>query len=261
MLVAHRGGSKLAPENTIAAFQRAIDWWAADMLELDVRLTKDGQVVVIHDADVARTTDGQGLVSDFTLDQLQALDAGFHFRSPDGDRSFAGTGVVVPTLGEVLAAFPATRINVEAKEPQVARPMVDVIREHDAESRTLLAAEFERSRAGVRDYAGPWGASRHHILSFWISHRLPGGGPYTPSADILQVPEAWQGLRIVSPRFIRAAQARNIPVHVWTVDDPDDMKRLVEWGVDGIQSDRPDLLAKVLTETVGRTAAPGSVPA
>jgi len=98
-------------------------------------------------------------------------------------------------------------------------------------------------------------------LSFWISHRLPGGGPYTPSADILQVPEAWQGLRIVSPRFIRAAQARNIPVHVWTVDDPDDMKRLVEWGVDGIQSDRPDLLAKVLTETVGRTAAPGSVPA
>ena len=260
MLVAHRGGSRLAPENTMAAFVRAVDWWGADMLELDVRLTRDGHVVVIHDGTVDRTTDGSGPVSALTLDELQSLDAGHHFVSPSGEKSFRATGVRVPTFAEVMGAFPGVRINVEAKEPQVARPLVDLIEDRGAQARTLVAAEFERSRVDVCGYRGPWGTSRHHILGFSLTHRLPRGGPYTPGADILQVPEKWKGFRIVSPRFIREAQARNLPVHVWTIDDPADMRRLIEWGVDGIQSDRPDLLAQVLTEMVGRPPAQGPGP-
>ncbi len=257
MLVAHRGGAKLAPENTMEAFRRAVDWWGADMLELDVRLTRDGHVVVIHDETVDRTTDGTGEVGSLTLDELRGLDAGYRFVSPEGETSFRGRGVRVPLLSEVLEAFPGMRINAEAKEPQVAAPLAEVIRSHEAEYRTLFAAEFERYRAAVDRYPGPWGASRHHVFWFWLGHRLPGGGLYTPGADILQVPEVWNGLRIVTPRFIREAHDRNLPVHVWTVDDPDDMRRLLGWGVDGIQSDRPDLLAAVLTEECGRDPAPG----
>jgi len=259
MLVAHRGGSKIAPENTMVAFHRAVEWWGADMLELDVRLTRDGHVVVIHDETLDRTTDGEGPVAARTLDEIRALDAGCRFEGPDGGLSFRGTGVVVPTFGEVLAAFPDTRINVETKESRVAAPLVEVIRRHRAEHRVLVAAEVEASRQGARGYTGPWGASRHQVLWFWAFHRLPGGGPYLPPADVLQVPELWKGMRIVSQAFVRAAHRRNIPVQVWTVDDAESMKRLLAWGVDGIQSDRPDILAQVLTEVAGRPPPPGPV--
>lgn len=257
LLVAHRGGSRLAPENTMEAFRDAVVRWEADMLEMDVRLTRDGEVVVIHDAAVDRTTDGTGPVSSFTLEEIQALDAGYRFVDPEGKPSFRGQGVVIPRFEDVLEAFPHMRLNVEAKEPQVAGPLVELIHRHGARDRVLVAAEHERCRDGVRDYAGPWGASRGHVFWFWVLHRLPGGGPYTPPVDILQVPEVWKGLRIVSPAFIRAAHRRNLPVQVWTVDDPDDMRRLLRWGVDGVQTDRPDLLARVMVDELGRPAPPG----
>lgn len=258
MLVAHRGGSLLAPENTMAAFRMATDVWWADMLELDVRLTKDGEVVVIHDATVDRTTDGSGRVGDFTLAQIQALDAGYHFLDRAGAHSFRGRGVAVPTLDEVLDAFPGMRLNVEAKEPSVAGPLVSVITRHGAEHRVLVAAEFESSRRDARGYRGPWGASYHQILLFWLLHWLPGGSPYTPAADIFQVPEHKGRLRVVTRRFIRQAQRVAIPVQIWTVNGEDDMRRLLDWGVDGIQTDRPDLLAAVLTEHTGRPVPPGA---
>ncbi|MCG6957288.1 MAG: glycerophosphodiester phosphodiesterase [Gemmatimonadetes bacterium] len=257
LLVAHRGGSRIAPENTMAAFGMALETWGADMLEMDVRLTRDGEVVVIHDASVDRTTDGSGPVSDLTLAELQALDAGFRFVDPNGVASFRGKGVVIPRFEDVLTAYPDTRMNVEAKEPGVAEALVDIILRHDAQERVLVAAEYERSRRSVRHYPGPWGASRHHVLLFWLLYRLPRGGGYTPGADILQVPERHNGLRIVSPRLVRAAHQRNLPVQVWTVDDPEDMRRLLSWGVDGIQSDRPDLLARVMVDELGRPRPPG----
>jgi glycerophosphoryl diester phosphodiesterase len=257
LLVAHRGGARLAPENTLEAFRRAAEWWRADMLEMDVRATRDGEVVVIHDATVDRTTDGTGPVAAFTYDQLARLDAGYQYRDSAGRPSFRGTGVRIPRFEDVLEAFPGARLNVELKEPEAARGLVETVRRHGAEHRVLIAAEFERSRRSVRGYPGPWGASRHHVLGFVVLHRLPQGGPYTPAADVLQVPELWKGVRIVTPRFVEEAHRRNLPVQVWTVDDPDDMRRLLSWGVDGIQTDRPDLLAEVLEHAVGRPRAPG----
>jgi len=257
LLVAHRGGSGLAPENTLEAFRDATDRWHADMLEMDVRLTRDGEVVVIHDETVDRTTDGSGPVGGFTYAELARLDAGHRFVDPDGHPTFRGQGVIVPRFEDVLLACPDMRLNVETKEAQVAGPLVELIRRHRAEDRVLVAAEYERSRYAARGYPGPWGASRHHIFLFWLLHRLPGGGPYLPDADILQVPEAWLGLPVVTPRFIREAHRRNLPVQVWTVDDPGAMRRLLEWGVDGIQTDRPDLLAAVLCDVAGRPRPPG----
>jgi len=258
LLVAHRGGSRLAPENTLAAFRAALARWEADMLEMDVRLTADGEVVVIHDATVDRTTDGSGPVSSLSVRELQELDAGHRFLDPEGTPSYRGRGVTVPRFEDVLTALPEARLNVEAKEPGVAGPLVEIIRRHHAEERVLVAAEFERSRRDARGYRGPWGASRHHILLFWLLHGLPAvGALYTPRADVLQVPETWKGRRIVTPGFVREAHRRNLPVQVWTVDDPEDMRRLLSWGVDGIQTDRPDLLARVLVETTRRPPPPG----
>ncbi|MDH3225431.1 MAG: glycerophosphodiester phosphodiesterase [Gemmatimonadota bacterium] len=257
MLVAHRGGAGLAPENTLDAFGPAVLQWGADMLEMDVRLSKDGHVVVIHDETVDRTTEGSGRVADLTLADLGSLDAGYRFEDRPGRFPFRGQGVRIPTLEEVLLAFPNMRMNVEAKESRVAGPLVEVVRKHRAQARVLVAAEFERSRREVRGYEGPWGASRHHIFWTWALHRLPRGGFYTPGADILQVPEVWKGLRIVTPRLIEQAHLRNLPVQVWTVDDAQDMRRLLDWGVDGIQSDRPDLLASVLCDRGLRPPPPG----
>ncbi len=256
LLVAHRGGSRIAPENTMPAFRAAVDQWGADMLELDVRLSRDGVVVIIHDETVDRTSDGTGAVGSFSFRELQELDAGYRFVDPHGVPSYRGKGVRFPRVEELLEAFPRMRLNIETKEPDVARPLVEAIRRHGAEDRVLVAAEFERCRRSVRAYPGPWGASRHQLFVFWLLHRLPGGSPYTPPADIIQVPEVWKGLRVVSPGFVKAAHARNLPVQVWTVDDPDDMRRLLAMGVDGIQSDRPDLLAEVLTDETGRPPAP-----
>lgn len=256
MLVAHRGGSKLAPENTLPAFVAAVDDWGADMLELDVRLTSDGVVVVIHDETVDRTTDGTGPVSSMSLSELQALDAGYRFTDPDGKHSFRGRGVYVPTLEEVLDACPGVRVNAEAKDAVVAEPMVELVRRRGDEHRVLVAAELEQHRRSVRGYAGPWGASRRDCLLFWLTHRIPGGGFFTPGVDIFQVPEFWKGRRVLTRRIIDVAHRHNIPVHVWTVDDPEDMRRLLSWGVDGIQSDRPDLLSEVLVAEAGRPLPP-----
>jgi glycerophosphoryl diester phosphodiesterase len=258
MLVAHRGGAKLAPENTLPAFRSAVEEWGADMLEMDVRLTRDGRVVVIHDDTVDRTTDGTGLVSDLTLAEVRELDAGYHFVDLDGRPKFRGRGVRVPTFGEVVDACPSVWLNVEVKEAAVAGPLVEEIRKHRQEHRVLVAAEHERNRQDALGYEGPWGASRRDSALFWLLHRVPGGRAYTPRVDVFQLPEKWKGLRIVTSRFVREAHRRNIPVHVWTVDDPDDMRRLLSLGVDAILSDRPDLLSDVLVGLSGRPLPPRS---
>jgi glycerophosphoryl diester phosphodiesterase len=234
----------------------AVDVWDADMLEMDVRATADGRVVVIHDPTVDRTCDGSGSVHSLPWEAIAQMDAGYHFRDLQGEASYRGEKVRIPLFEEVLQAFPEIRLNVEAKERRVAPAMVELIRRHGAVDRVLVAAEHERARRDVRDYGGPWGASRWQVTHFWVGCRSPLGWPYTPHADVLQVPETQGRLRVVDERFIREAHRRNLPVHVWVVDDPDDMNRLLHMGVDGIQTDRPDVLARVLC-AAGRPPPPG----
>ncbi len=257
LLIAHRGGAALAPENTMAAFDLAVNGWDADILEMDVRLTADGRLAVIHDETVDRTTGGTGPIRGMTWPQARELDAGYRFRNTGGQHACRGTGVRIPLFEEVLASFPDTRIIVEPKAAEAAGPLVAAIRAHNAENRVLIGAEHETTRAGARGYSGPWGASRRHATWFWSLHRLRLAGRwYVPPVDGFQLPETSGRIRVVTPSFIRAAHAANIPVHIWTVDDPADMRRLMGWGADGIMTDRPDLLAEVLTEVAGRPPAP-----
>lgn len=249
LLIAHRGGAKLAPENTMVAFRQAVGQWDADMLEMDVRLTADGRLVVIHDETVDRTTDGKGPIRGMTWDEARSLDAAYRFRDLNGEHSLRGRGVRLPLFSEVLEEFPHMRIIVEPKAAEAAAPLVRDIRAAEAEHRVLVGTEFEKTRVGARGYMGPWGASRRQARCFWILHHFGlAGRCYTPAADGFQLPE-WSGrFHAVTPRLIRAAHAANMPVHVWTVDDPRDMRRLLEWGADGIMTDRPDVLAGVLEE-------------
>jgi glycerophosphoryl diester phosphodiesterase len=263
LLMAHRGGSALAPENTLAAMERALRWWRADVLEIDVRPTADGECVVVHDATLDRTTDARGPVAAHPLAELARMDAGHRF-TPDGGVTFPfrGTGVGIPTLGELLAAFPDARVNVEIKDGRAQAAVLRAVTEHRAEHRVLIAAGDTRNRSLFRAYPGPTSAGSRELYAFHALHLLGAARIHRPRVDAFQVPERISGgRRVVDPRWIREAHAHGVAVHVWTVDDRADMERLLGWGVDGIITDRPDRLAALLHERSGRPAAPGPPPA
>jgi glycerophosphoryl diester phosphodiesterase len=257
LLIAHRGGSGLAPENTLLAFRRALDWWRADVLELDVQPSRDGEAVVIHDPTLDRTTDGSGPVSEHSLAEIQQLDAGYRF-TPDGGSTypFRGQGVGVPKLAEVLAAFPDTRVNIEIKDGRAQEAVWEAIRETDALDRVLIAAGSNRNRARLKDYPVPVSAGKEDLQPFIAQLRL-GIILYMPPVDAFQIPDYWDGKQVLTPELVQAARQRNVPVHVWTVDEVEAMKRYLDWGVDGIVTDRPDRLASLLHERTGRPLPPG----
>jgi glycerophosphoryl diester phosphodiesterase len=258
LLIAHRGGAGLAPENTLAAFEDAAAIWCCDMIELDVRASHDGHCVVIHDATVDRTTDGAGAVSEKTLVELQALDAGYRF-SPDNGAThpFRGRGVRIPTIDEVLGSLPTMRFTVEVKTGAAQAGLFAAIRRHDARDRVIIAGMHDCDRDMFSGYRGAVSASTEELKRFYVRYRAGVGRWLPPRADVVQVPEEWGGRRIVTKRLVRALGARGIPVHVWTVNDVTAMHRLLDAGVEGIVTDRPDALGALLHERVGRPLAPG----
>jgi glycerophosphoryl diester phosphodiesterase len=250
-LVAHRGGSALAPENTFPAFDRAAAL-GADALEIDVRLTRDGAVVVFHDESTERLTGEPGTVEERTLAQVVALDAARTF-SPDGGRSFPlrGAGVRVPTFAAALARHPRLRFNVDAKteDPALAEALVREVRAAGAIERVCLGSFFdaqaERLGAllpGACRYL-PQGAATCHVMS---AKSGAAGAGCPPGYDLADLPHRMSGMTIVDARVVSYFHAHGIPVHVWTVDDEAEMRSLLALGVDGIVTDRPDVLAQVL---------------
>jgi glycerophosphoryl diester phosphodiesterase len=249
--VAHRGASTLAPENTIEAFRLAVEAGAGG-LELDVHMTRDGHIVVIHDATVDRTTNGSGAVSEMTLTELRRFDAGHTF-SPDGGstRPYRGRGVRVPTLGEFLEEFPGVAVNLEIKAgtPGIEETVLGILRDANALGRALVVstphAIVKRFRKISSGHIST-GASRWEIGVFYILSRLRLERLVRPAYDALQVPLLHRGILVVTPRFIRAAQARGVRVDVWTINQAEEMRRLLDLGVDVIMTDRPGMLAEVL---------------
>lgn len=257
-LVAHRGGGGLKPENTLVAFLDADSVWNADMIELDVRATADGHCVVLHDPDVDRTTNGTGPVAGMTLAEVQSLDAGYHF-TPDQGRTYPmrGQGVRVPTIDEVFAALPNMPLTIELKTAAAQLPLFKAVAEYHATERVIAAGERNAYRTLFHTYRGPISASLEQSGPFYLMHRIGLSGMAPVRFDVVQMPEVYRGKRLLSPRLIRDLHARGIPVQIWTVNEVADMHRLLDWGVDGIISDFPDRLARVLHERVGRPLPPG----
>jgi glycerophosphoryl diester phosphodiesterase len=248
---AHRGASARAPENTLEAFRLGVEAGAGG-LELDVHMTRDGEMVVIHDATVDRTTDGSGVVAGMTLDELRGLDAGYRF-SPDGGRThpYRGRGLRIPTLAEVYEEFPVASVNIDIKEPQPGAEgaVLRVIRNAGAEERSLVVSDDHAVVRRFRRVSGghiSTGASRPEIATFYISSRLRLERLVHPDYEALQVPVDHRGITLVTPRFVRAAHSRGVRVDVWTINDPGEMRRLLDLGVDVIMTDRPETLAGVL---------------
>lgn len=253
---AHRGASARAPENTLEAFRLAVEA-AASGLELDVHLTRDGEVVVIHDPTVDRTTDGSGAVAGMTLDEVRRLDTGYSF-SPDGGQTFPyrGRGVRIPTLAEVYEEFPDTCVNADIKEaqPGAEEAVLSVIQDAAAEGRTLVASTDHAVLRRFRKVSGgliSTGASRREIAAFYASSRLHLEALVSPAYEALQVPVEHRGIKLVTPRFVRAAHSRGVRVDVWTINDAAEMRRLLDLGVDVIMTDYPEVLESLLRERRG----------
>ncbi len=248
---AHRGASASAPENTLEAFRTAVEAGAGG-LELDVHMTLDNEVVVVHDATVERTTEGYGAVAEMRLDELRTLDAGYRF-SPDGGRThpYRGQGVRIPTLAEVYERFPAARVNVDIKVPRpgVEEAVGRVIRDARAEGRSLVVSSdhgvVRRFREVSRGRIST-GASRLEIGAFYVLGRLRLERLLRPPYAALQVPVEHEGIVLATPRFLEAAHSRGARVDVWTINEPGEMRRLLDLGVDVIMTDRPQTLASVL---------------
>jgi glycerophosphoryl diester phosphodiesterase len=243
VVIAHRGASAEAPENTLPAFEAAVRH-GADSIELDVRLTADGAPVVIHDDILDRTTDRTGPVAALTLAELRAVDAGWGFTS-DGGRThpFRGMEVRIPTLGEVLWAFPKLTVLVEIKEPAAQEAVRRVLLQEDAAERCVVASEYREALLAFDQPPFVRGASGPEISALYWAAMLRRGRP-AAGYRLLSVPLRHRGVPVPTRGFIAAARASGCAVHVWTVDSPDTARRLWRRGVSGIVTNVPGTMVQ-----------------
>jgi glycerophosphoryl diester phosphodiesterase len=259
LVFAHRGGRALGPENTLVALD--IGFAAgADGAEFDVQLSADGQVVVMHDTTLDRTTNATGPVAGRTITELAAIDATLRY-GIDLEHDWAGQRGAVPTLDEVLTRYPGRPLIIEMKgeDPALGSAVVECVRRADAGGRVCLGSFSARVLAAAR-HAGPevpTSASRDESLRAlqrsWL-YLSPGRVPYRA----LQVPEYAGRIRVASPRFVRAVHRSGCALQVWTVNEVVDMRRLLAYGVDGLISDRPDLAVRVRDAWVAERDKPQS---
>lgn len=231
-VIAHRGASAEFPENTMRAFREGLAA-GADGLELDVRLAADGVPVVVHDATVDRTTNGHGPVSGYSASALAELDA--------------GGGEPVPTLAEVLEAFPTTPLIIELKEVAVAAPVLALLRERHAAERVLLGSFLHDALRTVPSPPFHRSASRRETGALWTASRV--WTPWWPGRyQALTVPETHRSLTVVDRRLVGLSRRQGNPVHVWTVDAPERAAALWAIGVSGIITNRPRAILAVRSE-------------
>lgn len=274
--MAHRGDSSKIPENTIQAFQEAYNL-RVDCLETDIHMTVDNEFVLFHDNTVDRTTNGTGKVADFTLTELKELDAGYRFEGIEsGIFPYRGKGLQIHSIEEIIPRFPNVRFNldIKSKRPEAPKILDEKLREMKVEKRVMVGSfhqkqvyrfreisEISTSAGAIETLKFKWKFRKwKRLLKRGLSicdfpkteqeitqnqklvfhHSLP--------YFVLQVPEVYSKIRIVTPDFIKYAHYMGIAIHVWTVNDPKDMKRLLSWGVDGLFTDKPSIMIEVWHE-------------
>lgn len=250
LIIAHQGGDGLWPGETMFAFQNAVSL-GVDVLEMDIHITKEGELVLMHDETVDRTTDGTGEIESMTLADLKQLDAGYGWSNDQGQTfPFRGQGVTITTLEEVFQTFPEMRMNIEIKKSNVSmiKPFCNLIREYSMQEKVLVASfhdeKLKEFRAECPEVAT---SSAKNETTFFVLLTKPFlGSLYSPKFFALQVPKESGGITVMTPAFVRAAHERNLAVEPWTINDAETMRLFINWGVDGIITDRPDIMMEVL---------------
>lgn len=250
LVIAHQGGDGVWPGETMFAYQNAVDR-GADVLEMDIHITKDGALVLMHDEAVDRTTDGSGEIESMTLAELKQLDAGYDWTPDEGATyPFRGQGLTVATLEEVFQAFPNMHMTIEIKKTNASmtKPFCEMIRAHNMQNKVLVASFHDERLKEFRTECPEVATSsaKNETTVFVLLTKAYLGGFYSPRFYSLQVPEESSGITVMTPAFVRAAHARNLAVEPWTINDEETMRKLIEWGVDGIITDRPDIMLKIL---------------
>ncbi len=252
LVIAHQGGDGVWPGETMFAFQNSAAL-GVDVLEMDIHITADGELILMHDETADRTTDGTGEIESMTLADLKKLDAAYDWSSDDGQTfPYRGQGLTVATLEEVFQTFPNMRMTIEIKKTNasMAKPFCDLIREYNMQDKVLAASfhdeRLKEFRAECPEVATS--SAKNETTVFVLMTKGFLGGWYSPAFYSLQVPEKSGGITVMTPGFVRAAHARNLAVEPWTINDEETMRKYIEWGVDGIITDRPDILMKVLGE-------------
>ncbi len=263
-IVGHRGASVDHPGNTLAAFEQLVKYDPAAILELDVWPTKDGSVVVFHDEILDETTDGKGKITDIAYEELVLLEAGYNI-SFDGGKTypFRGKNNWVPLLEQVFRKFNDSLISVEIKhgDREFARGVMDLVKKYGMEDRVIIGSFSQDIVTFVQDnYPGvATSMGSEEVKKFLILHKLGLEGFFRSKSDAFFVPEfsdgdrpeylgddVDQGIRVISEGFIKDARRLGFPVFAWTINRKENMQRLYEWGIDGIITDDPGVLKKIV---------------
>lgn len=242
LVLAHQGGEGEWPSNTMEAFRRS-QALGVDGLDLDVHLSQDGVLVLMHDTTVDRTTDGRGSIRDMSWAQLQKLDAGYRFTQDGSTFPYRGKGLKVPRLEQVLEAFPGQRLGIEIKQAplEAASVMGQLLKNSGAESRVLLSSfdegmmkEIRRCCPEVATSATPWEAK-----TFVAASRLYLEDWISPAYCSLQIPLQYKGMALLSERTVEAAHRRGLKVLPWTIDTLEDAEFCRKVGADGLNTNWP----------------------
>ena len=252
LVIAHQGGDEVWPGDTLFAYQNAAAL-GVDVLEMDIHISLDGVLVLMHDEKVDRTTDGTGEIESMTLAELKQLDAGYDWSLDEGQTfPFRGQGITVTTLEEVFQAFPEKHMTIEIKKSNASmvRPFCELIRKYEMQDKVLVASFYDDKIKEFRVECPEVATSsaKQETTVFVLLSKAFLSGFYSPKFLSLQVPEESGGITVMTEAFVRAAHARGLAVEVWTINDKETMQKLISWGVDGIMTDRPD----ILMELVGR---------
>ncbi|KPM52317.1 glycerophosphodiester phosphodiesterase [Frankia sp. R43] len=241
---AHRGGRGNWPENSWPAFENAVGL-GYRYLETDVRATSDGVVLLLHDETLDRVTDSTGLISSLTCREA----AGIRLRSPgNAHQPGAEADQEIPRLDQLLDRWPDIRVNIDIKEPGAVAPTVDVIRRANAVSRVCVTSFRDATIRQARGLLGESlcvGGGTRVVGSLRLQSLLPAAaqrGRLRARADVVQVPTAFRGVPVCDARFVRCATRLGVPVHAWTINDTDEMERLLALGVQGLITDHPEAL-------------------
>ncbi len=249
-VIAHRGGAIESPENTLFAFENAVTVSPKVILELDIHYTKDQQIVIHHDDLLERTTNGTGLLKNQTLEELRKLDAAYNFKDENGQLSMRGKNIKIPTIIELFDKYPDTRMIIEIKpnERELAKDLYALAKKYNRLDKTIMGSEHSRVVQYLRtlDKNILTTAAKDEVLRTIMLLNIHLQSFDAMKADAYCIPESSSGIQVLSHGLLEEINRRHKKAYIWTINDTEDMKRLIKENVHGIITDRPKALSTLL---------------